>query len=575
MKIIGLDVGTKRIGVAKADSKVKIALAGGYIKVDGTELSKLAALARTYGANLFVVGLPRSNDGNETKQSLYARNFARALNQAVPQARVVMQDESLTSVEAEERLKMRGRPYEKGDIDAEAATIILQDFLERNLSKVSSAKAGAAAAGVAAATTTANPKSGQKIPDFGSKSAQNQSSRPKSGTNSPDLAAGSQSGAGNQAGGRSNTSNQASAGERVVNLKQEKPAKKHRAAKITAWILLFLLVLGGGGIAAYTYLNQPVDPGCGEVCTQITFTVEEGQSTGEIAENLYHAGLVRNSLAFQAYYYLHYLGQPLKTGEYTLNGGMGPAQIIETLIAGPQAAVFSFTFLPGENIFDFRAKLLEQGYSDEAITAGLEADYDHPVLAGKPADASLEGYLYGETYEFYVGESVENIITKMLDQLYSVVQANDLENKFAAQGLDLFQGITLASIVQKEANNATDYAKVAQVFYSRLSQGISLGSDITVQYALDLVDPERTTYTDNAAALGIDSPYNTRLYTGLTPGPVSNPGESALVATANPADTDYLFFLTGDDGMMYYSHTDAEHQENIANHCQELCAVAL
>ena len=553
MKIIGLDVGTKRIGVAKADSKVKIALAGGYIKVDGTELSKLAALARTYGANLFVVGLPRSNDGNETKQSLYARNFARALNQAVPQARVVMQDESLTSVEAEERLKMRGRPYEKGDIDAEAATIILQDFLERNLSKVSSAKAGVAAATVS-----------------------------KSSTKTPDLAVGGQAGTSNQAStgnqssaGQSSTGNQSSAGERVVNLKQTKPVKKHRAAKITAWILLFLLVLGGGGVAAYTYLNQPVDPGCEEMCTQITFTVEEGQSTGEIAENLYRAGLVRSSLAFQAYYYLHYLGQPLKTGEYTLNGGMGPAQIIETLIAGPQAAVFSFTFLPGENIFDFREKLLEQGYSDEAITAGLEADYDHPVLAGKPADASLEGYLYGETYEFYVGESVENIIIKMLDQLYSVVQANDLENKFATQGLDLFQGITLASIVQKEANNATDYAKVAQVFYKRLSQGISLGSDITVQYALDLVDPERTTYTDNAAALSIDSPYNTRLYKGLTPGPVSNPGESALVATANPADTDYLFFLTGDDGMMYYSHTDAEHQENIANHCQELCAVAL
>ena len=453
---------------------------------------------------------------------------------------------------------MRGRPYEKGDIDAEAATIILQDFLERNLSKISSAKAGAAAATVS--------KSSTKTSDLavgGQARTDNQASTGQSRT-------------GNQAStGQSSTNNQASAGERVVNLKQAKPAKKHRATKITAWILLFLLVLSGGGVAAYTYLNQPVDPGCEEMCTQITFTVEEGQSTGEIAENLYRAGLVRSSLAFQAYYYLHYLGQPLKTGEYTLNGGMGPAQIIETLIAGPQAAVFSFTFLPGENIFDFREKLLEQGYSDEAITAGLEADYDHPVLAGKPADASLEGYLYGETYEFYVGESVENIITKMLDQLYSVVQANDLENKFAAQGLDLFQGITLASIVQKEANNATDYAKVAQVFYKRLSQGISLGSDITVQYALDLVDPERTTYTDNAAALSIDSPYNTRLYTGLTPGPVSNPGESALVATANPADTDYLFFLTGDDGMMYYSHTDAEHQENIANHCQELCAVAL
>ena len=131
--------------------------------------------------------------------------------------------------------------------------------------------------------------------------------------------------------------------------------------------------------------------------------------------------------------------------------------------------------------------------------------------------------------------------------------------------------------MQKEANNAADQAKVARVFYNRLAQGMSLGSDVTTQYALDLVDPNREIYTNNAEALQIDSPYNTRLYPGLPYGPISNPGKQALKATATP-DSDasnYLFFLTGDDGMMYYSTTEGEHQQNIINHCAELCNVAL
>ena len=102
-----------------------------------------------------------------------------------------------------------------------------------------------------------------------------------------------------------------------------------------------------------------------------------------------------------------------------------------------------------------------------------------------------------------------------------------------------------------------------------------LGSDVTTKYALDLVDPERTTYRDNAAALTVDSLYNTRLYAGLTPGPISNPGISALLAVANPQPTDALYFLTGDDGVMYYSSTEEGHQANIRDHCQVLCNVGL
>ena len=129
MRIIGLDVGEKRIGVAKADSNTRIAVPVGFVEVNGNEWQEIAKIADLNNTKFFVLGLPRSNEGNETKQSLFVRNFARVLTEKISGAKVRFQDESLTSVEAESRLKKRKKKYEKGEIDAEAATIILQDFV--------------------------------------------------------------------------------------------------------------------------------------------------------------------------------------------------------------------------------------------------------------------------------------------------------------------------------------------------------------------------------------------------------------------------------------------------------------
>ena len=96
-----------------------------------------------------------------------------------------------------------------------------------------------------------------------------------------------------------------------------------------------------------------------------------------------------------------------------------------------------------------------------------------------------------------------------------------------------------------------------------------------MSYALDTIDPERETYIDNQAALTVDSCYNTRIHAGLPCGPISNPGLSALLAVAEPTDTAYLYFLTGDDGLMYYSYTESEHIQNATLHCQELCNISL
>ena len=243
-----------------------------------------------------------------------------------------------------------------------------------------------------------------------------------------------------------------------------------------------------------------------------------------------------------------------------------------------KAEVFNFTVRPGETIMEVKENLKAVGYSEEEIEAGFNSHYDYPMLNSRPEGATLEGYLFGETHEFYADSTVEDVLNTFLSGMQTTINENGLEEKFGSRGLSLFEGITLASIVQKEAPSpafSSEQPTVAQVFLSRLEYGIALGSDVTVSYALDVVDPDRKTYSDNQSALKVDSCYNTRIYAGLPCGPISNPGLSALLAVAEPSDTSYLYFLTGDDGVMYYSYTEAEHNQNIYSHCQNLCNVSL
>ena len=174
----------------------------------------------------------------------------------------------------------------------------------------------------------------------------------------------------------------------------------------------------------------------------------------------------------------------------------------------------------------------------------------------------------------YGDASVEDILNTFLGGMDKVISENNLVENYSKQGLSLFDGIIVASLVQKEVPPA-DMDTAAQVFLSRIDYGMILGSDASVTYALNVVDPKREIYQDNLAALDIDSCYNTRKNAGLPCGPVSNPGLSALNAVAHPTDTSYLFFLTGDDGVTYYSHTESEHIENIYLHCKELCEMSL
>ena len=554
MKIIGLDVGTRRIGTAVADSTVKIAVPKSTIIVNnGLEFAEIARLARMNNTDWFVLGFPRNNQGRTTAQTQYVKEFARNLKSTIPNAKIKFQDESLTSVEAEARLKSRRHNYEKGDIDAEAAAIILQDFIE-GLSPASLRESAPARRGQAAKSAAARAAAAK-------------------------------------------TSTSSSTKKSAKSTKSSKGKGNSMLKKLVAILLVLFAIAGIGAGIAFSWYNQALaayyDIDCNQIqeedtrCETVNFTVEPGATLTLVGDNLEAADLVRNSVAFQIYMRTQGISNEIKTGEYHFRRDMNVPKIAEALRHG-SADTFSFTIYPGETIRDIKARLTseEYGFKPEEVNAAFAKDYRgendgiSKLLASLPTSFEpgvepLEGYLFGDTYEFYKTDSVEKIVTTALDAMWAVVDSNNLIGKFAEHDLNLHQGITLASIVQKESGSANNQATVAQIFYRRLAEGMSLGSDVTTQYAVNLVDPDRKTYTDNIAALEIDSPYNTRKFAGLPPGPICNPGVSALLAVANPADTTYLYFLTGDDGMMYYSYTEEEHNQKIVQYCQNLCNIAL
>ena len=595
MRIIGLDVGTKRIGVAKADTSVRIAIPNGYVLVNGQEIPEILRIARLNDTNFFVVGLPRSNDGNETAQSAYARKFADTLAASMPGARIYFQDESLTSVVAEERLKKRKKNFEKGEIDAEAASIILQDFIENYAAKLAQNSASkipnrlvspAASMNSSASPATAISPSFSPATTLGSSEVQSIINEPIESesdfTESP----------------RSDRS-------------LEKPMKKVKRIIFSLLILIFLAGLFGGGY--YWYSLQPVSSAncrfdsakaaaesnekeANSVCEYQIIEISAGESVKQIANNLKQAGLIRNPLAFELYARINNLHAKLKAGKYSFRKTMSARDIAKQLVNGVVSSdVFNLTILPGTNLLGDKGKsqtgIIHQfrtlGYSEEEINQALTKHYDNPILKGLyadenklsdadiPAKLALEGYLYGETYQFYNHEKLENVITTILNQFNDVVVSNQLEEKFKARGFTLREGITLASIIQKEAHTE-DMPGVSMVFQNRLKRGIALGSDVTATYAADITGIDRTNAT-NADILAVNSRYNTRKSTGLPPGPIAVPSKAALLAVAEPdsSKASMLYFLTGDDGLMYYSGTDAEHNQKIRDHCQKLCKVQI
>lgn len=314
-------------------------------------------------------------------------------------------------------------------------------------------------------------------------------------------------------------------------------------------LLLFLAVGSAGAFFAWE-INQPKGTGQKK---EIIF--EKGASAREIADRLSSAGLINCANCFVAYVKLAGLEDQIQAGSYDIPPTLSIREIAEVLRHGT---------------FDIRLTFLEGWRREEYLDYALSrlpvdsASFSEEFLA---ATQGGEGYLFPDTYLV-----PQNITAR---DLVALLKAN-FEKKWAplaaavgSQNLTQKEAVTLASIVQREAGTAEDAKIIAGIFIKRFKIGDKLDSDVTVQYALGFQENTGTWWKKSeltALDLNIDSPYNTRRYQGLPPGPICSPGLTALSAVAYPTSTDYLYFLYDKDGNVHYATTLAEHNANVAKY---------
>lgn len=343
-------------------------------------------------------------------------------------------------------------------------------------------------------------------------------------------------------------------------------AKHTPKHKITLWVIgilvvLFILVGGAFWGARVLYSNNLKPVAASQ--KSVTVTIPSGYSLPQISKLLKDKGLIRSEWAFKEYVRNANADNDIKAGTYELSPSYSVQEIVSVITEG-KIKTNLITILPGKRLDQIRAALISSGFSAAEVDKALDpAQYkDHPALVDKPEGASLEGYLYPDSYQKTDQSTPDTIVRASLDQMNKHLTP-DIRSAISTQGLSVYQGIILASVVEQEANTTSSRAQVAQVFLKRIRSGMNLQSDVTAFYGSRLAGQGEN--------VNFDSPYNTYLHAGLPVGPVSNISDSSLQAVAHPANTDWLYFVSDKQGNTYFSSTLEEHKALTAQHCPE-CA---
>jgi UPF0755 protein len=324
--------------------------------------------------------------------------------------------------------------------------------------------------------------------------------------------------------------------------------------------LLVAIVLVAGGAAAFAFymVNRIQQPYKGFSEPERFVEIPSGTGAAEIRRRLVEAGVVSDELAFRAA--LMWTGQSraLKAGEYRFDRPMSVVDVVEKLARGDVYG-HPITFPEGLTIREM-AEIVEShgfGKADEFIKAARDGSLVNDL---DPAAKDLEGYLFPETYTLPRGTPVVTLVSLMVERFRDTYTM--LEAKRSGQvGLSTRQIVTLASLVEKETGKAEERPLVAAVYRNRLDKNMAMQADPTVVYAL----VKAGTYDGNIRKrdLSFDSPYNTYKYAGLPPGPIASPGRAALEAALAPAEVDYLYFVSKNDGSHAFAETLAKHNANV------------
>ncbi|HZR97811.1 MAG TPA: endolytic transglycosylase MltG [Chloroflexota bacterium] len=343
-------------------------------------------------------------------------------------------------------------------------------------------------------------------------------------------------------------------------------------------ILLGLALCGVVAVGVYFVVGQVLDLAHGTIkgldgpvsddSTAVLFRVEPGQSAAQIGEALQRQGLVRSAQVFRLLVEQEGVAGHLAAGEYELSPSMSAREVVAALARGRVRRGLSITVPEGWRAEEIAWKLdvIAPGAGGEYLAGVYDAERFAADL-DLPPGASLEGFLFPDTYEWRPEDGAGGLVDRMVREFLQKFDGRRREAA-SARGLSLREAVTLASIVEREAMLPEERPLIAAVYYNRLALDMPLQADPTVQYALaepqvpapgDLLWKRELSLSD----LDVSSPYNTYRKRGLPAGPICNPGLSALDAVAQPATTDALYFVARSDGSHVFARTLDEHLANV------------
>jgi UPF0755 protein len=343
-------------------------------------------------------------------------------------------------------------------------------------------------------------------------------------------------------------------------------------------VLVALVLCGAVAVVAYGALGQALenarlsvtglDRPVSEDSTAVVFVVEPGQHAGQIGAALEARGVIRSAQMFRMLVERNGVGGQLAAGEYELSPSMSTGEVVAALAQGRVRRGIAVTIPEGWRAEEIAWKLdaIAPGAGGEFLDVVLRPE-PYAALVDVPAGASLEGYLFPDTYEWRPDEGAEALVQRMVEQFVKRVGDRRRE-QVAARGLSLRDAVTLASIVEREAAKPEERPMIAAVYLNRLNLNMPLQADPTVQYALaepgvpapgDALWKRDLALTD----LEVGSSYNTYRRPGLPEGPICNPGLASLDAVVRPAGTDALYFVARGDGSHAFARTLDEHLANM------------
>jgi UPF0755 protein len=342
-------------------------------------------------------------------------------------------------------------------------------------------------------------------------------------------------------------------------IESSKPVKRQWLVFFIYLLAVVFLATGALGYAVYQIYTPFNKQGQEQI-----FEVEKGRGVKEIAQALKQQNFIRSDFWFEIYIWCKNKNASLQAGTYLLDSKMSVSQIAD-IITGGKALLneAQITFPEGFTLKQIKARLGEKGVGaanlmgDEKIS---DFQVQYKFLSDVPSGATLEGFLFPDTYRFKIDDKETVIIKRFLDN-FDKKFTPDLREEISRQEKNIYEIVILASIIQQEAVSEAEMPLIAGVFARRLKLGMALESDATVNFVTGKKD-RQPLYED----LKIQSPYNTYLHRGLPPGPICNPGLAAIRAAIYPQPTDYLYFLHPLDSATIFSKTLDEHNRNKAKY---------